>query len=293
MHAAPVRETLRRAIPEDQLFHHSPSMDHHNKDDPKNKGDNLMLTVTGLPEDLDEYVDFSMISQAEGLKFALEHFRRRKPHCSGTLFWQLNDCWPVLSWSVVDYNGFGKAGYYYAKRAYSPLLASFKALPDGGVELWLTNDTLSDVEDDITVRLAAFEGEIIWEESLRVRAPANDSLPVARWAADRASGAPDRYLSARSAGGRFPSNRHFFAAIKDLRRAPVEPDVDFIPYGNNELKVRLRSSAYAYCLHLEVPDKATRFSDNYFDLEPGEERTISVTNKKRLLTPETVKIRWR
>src|SRR5215216_1479693 len=92
---------------------------------PKDKGDNLMLTVTGLPEGLEEYVDFSMISQAEGLKFAIEHFRRRKPHCSGTLFWQLNDCWPVLSWSVIDYNGFGTAGYYYARRAYSPILASF------------------------------------------------------------------------------------------------------------------------------------------------------------------------
>jgi beta-mannosidase len=92
MHAAPVRETLRRAIREGQRYHHSPSMDHHNKNVPKNKGDGLMLRVTGLPTDLDEYVDFSMISQAEGLKFALEHFRRRKPHCSGTLFWQLNDC---------------------------------------------------------------------------------------------------------------------------------------------------------------------------------------------------------
>ena len=105
MHAAPVRETLRRAIPEDQLYHHSPSMDHHNKDDPKNKGDDLMLTVTGLPGDLDEYVDFSMISQAEGLKFALEHFRRRKPHCSGTLLWQLNDCLPprlVLAGDVPE-----------------------------------------------------------------------------------------------------------------------------------------------------------------------------------------------
>jgi beta-galactosidase/beta-glucuronidase len=86
MHASPVYETLRRAIPKEQLYYHSPSMDHHNKDDPKNNGDNLMLTVTGLPKDLDEYMDFSMIAQAEGLKFGIEHFRRRKPHCSGTLF---------------------------------------------------------------------------------------------------------------------------------------------------------------------------------------------------------------
>src|SRR5829696_7641953 len=238
MHAAPVRETLRHAIPEDQLYHHSPSMDHHNKDDPKNKGDDLMLTVTGLPTDLDEYVDFSMISQAEGLKFALEHFRRRKPHCSGTLLWQLNDCWPVLSWSVLDYHGFGKAGYYYAKRAYPPILASFKALPDGDIELWLTNDTLSDVEDDVTVRLATFEGVTIWEENLQPQVPANASLPVARWTADRASSAPDRYLSVSSAGDLFPSNRHFFTPIKDLRRDPVEPDIDITPTTKNELKVR-------------------------------------------------------
>ena len=112
MHAAPVLETLRRVIPADQLYHHSPAMDWHNKDNPKDKGDKLMLTVTGVPHDLDEYIDFSQIAQAEGLKFGIEHFRRRKPHCSGTLVWQLNDCWPVLSWSVLDYYGFGKAGYY-------------------------------------------------------------------------------------------------------------------------------------------------------------------------------------
>ncbi len=293
MHAAPVRETLRRAIPEDQRYHHSPSMDHHNKDDPKNKGDNLMLTVTGLPEDLDEYVDFSMISQAEGLKFALEHFRRRKPHCSGTLFWQLNDCWPVLSWSVIDYHGFGKAGYYYARRAYSPILASFRALPDGSVELWLTNDTLSDVEDDIRVRLGTFEGETLWEEGLQTRVSANASLPVAHWYAERASGAPNRYLAVSSGHDRFPSNRYFFAAIKDLKRDAAEPGVGITPFGERELQVRLEAPAYAYFVHLEVPDEATRFSDNYFDLEPGEKREISVTNEKRELKPENIRVRWR
>jgi beta-mannosidase len=267
-------------------------MDHHNKDEPKDKGDNLMLTVTGLPEDLDEYVDFSMISQAEGLKFALEHFRRRKPHCSGTLFWQLNDCWPGLSWSVIDYHGFGKAGYYYARRAYSQILASFKALPDGSIELWLTNDTLSEVEDDITVRLRTFEGETIWEENLQAHVPANASLPVARYDAERASGTLERYLSASSDHERFPSNRHFFGAIKELERDPIEPEVDITPTEGHGLRVRLSAPAYAFFVHLEVPDEATRFSDNYFDLEPGQERTISVTNEKRTLEAENIKVSW-
>ena len=96
MHAAPVYETLRRNIPAAELFHHSASMDHHNKDNPKNKGDNLMAATTGVPRDLDEYIDFSMMAQAEGLKFGIEHYRRRFPHCAGSLVWQLNDCWPCF-----------------------------------------------------------------------------------------------------------------------------------------------------------------------------------------------------
>ena len=268
-------------------------MDHHNKDDPKNKGDNLMLTVTGLPEDLEEYVDFSMISQAEGLKFALEHFRRRKPHCSGTLFWQLNDCWPALSWSVLDYHGFGKAGYYYARRAYASVLASFKVLPEGGAELWITNDTLSAVTDTVSVRLASFAGETLWEESLRARVAANGNGPVARWSAGRVSGGPDRYLSVRSAGGLFPPNRYFFAAIKDLSREPSKPEIHFDPAGDQKLRVRLRARGYSYFVHLEVPDEATHFSDNFFDLEPAEEREIVVANARRPLTPGMVKLRWR
>jgi beta-mannosidase len=143
------------------------------------------------------------------------------------------------------------------------------------------------------VRLGTFEGEKIWEENLRARAPANSSLPVARWDADRVSGAPDRFLSVGSDRGRFPPNRHFFAAIKDLLRAPVEPSVDITQTAENELRVRLEAPAYAYFVHLEVPDEATRFSDNYLDLEPGHQRTISVTNLKKPLSPESVEVRWR
>jgi beta-mannosidase len=199
----------------------------------------------------------------------------------------------VLSWSVLDYHGFGKAGYYYARRAYSPILTSFKTLPDGGVELWMTNDTLETITDDVLVRLAGFDGGIFWEEALPIRAPANASLPVARWNRERVASDPGRYLSVASANGRFPKNRLFFEAIKDLDRAPSEPEVGFETIGDHELRVTLRAPAYAYFVNLEVPDEATRYSDNFFDLEPGEARTISVTNARRPLRPETVAVRWR
>jgi beta-mannosidase len=293
MHASPVYETLRRCIPADQLYHHSPSMDHHIKDTPKNKGDKLMQTVTGLPGTLEEYIDFSMIAQAEGLKFGIEHYRRRKPHCSGTLFWQLNDCWPVLSWSVLDYYGYGKAGYFYARRAYTPVLASFKALANGDIELWITNDTLAEVVDTVTVRLGTFAGQVLWEEALPIRVAANSSQAVHRWEASRVPASPDRYLAVRSGGDRFPANRHFFAAIKDLRRAPAPVEMNVVQAGERELNVGLKAAGYAYFVSLTVAVEATRFGDNYVDLEPGESRTIVVSNPDKNLSAAMVKVGWR
>ncbi len=295
MHAAPVYETLRRVIPEDQRYHHSPALDHHNKDNPKNKGDALMIATTGLPETLEDYIDLSMIAQAEGLKFGIEHFRRRKPHCSGTLFWQLNDCWPVLSWSVIDYYGFGKAGYYYARRVYAPVLASFKISPDGGVALWLTNDTLAEVSDTITVQLGTFGGEVLHAETFEARIAANASAKVRAWTAAELPGGPDRYLAVWAAGESFPANRCFFGMIKDLERSPAAPGVEIIQAGERELQVTLAAppDGYVYFAHLIVPDEHTRYTDNYFDLRPGETRTITVTNPLTPLSPAMVTVRWR
>ncbi len=295
MHAAPVLETLKRVIPADQLYHHSPSMDWHNKDNPKNKGDMLMEGTTGVPVDLAEYIDFSQLAQAEGLKFGIEHYRRRKPHCSGTLVWQLNDCWPVLSWSVLDYYGFGKAGYFYLKRVYSPVLASFKALPDGGVELWVTNERLSAFTDTVTVKLAAFDGETVWEKQQAIDVPANTSRVVWSFSPQEAAGSAGRYLAVRSSADAFPANRHFFTPLKDLQRSPAEPIVEINQTSPNELRVDLQGQPGAYDLlvHLLVPHESTRYSDNYFDLAPGEHRTVTVSNTVKPLTPKSVKIGWR
>jgi beta-mannosidase len=294
MHAAPILETLQRVIPEDQRYHHSPAMDWHNKDNPKNKGDDLMLGTTGLPSTLDQYIMFSQIAQAEGLKFGVEHFRRRKPHCSGTLVWQLDDCWPVLSWSILDYYGFGKAGYYYLARAYAPVLASFKALPDGALELWLTNDTLAPVQDTASIRIATFDGRVISESTHIAEVAANASCAIARLSSYDLGGAPDRYVSVRSANGRFAANRHFFAAIKDLIRQPAAPEISVASVSPSELRVTLSAPAdrYIYFAHLISASETTRFSDNYVDLEPGETRELRVSDDSRGLVETSLSLGW-
>ena len=124
--------------------------------------------------------------------------------------WQLDDCWPVLSWSVLDFYGFPKAGYYFLKRAYASLLASFKSLPDGALELWLTNDIAHDVSDHVTVRLATFTGDALWAEARHLAVTAGGSICAWRWAPSEVRPMPDRYVSVRSSSNAFPTNRHFF-----------------------------------------------------------------------------------
>jgi len=284
MHAAPVLETLRRSVP--VTGHHlgSPELLYRNKDHPKDKGNHLMASCTGLPTTLEQYVDFSMIAQAEGLKFGIEHYRRRKFHCSGTLFWQLNDCWPGLSWSVLDYYRFPKAGYFHARRGYAPVMASFKAEADGSVSLWIVNDTLADVADIIVWGHGAFDGQNLHEEELEVTVPANSVSRIAHIPAPALSGgnparvhAKHAYLYVCSSGGFFPDNRHFFVAIKDLIRPAADLKVEKATTDDG-VEVQVASDVYAYFVKLTVPVEGTRFSDNYFDLFPGQEKAIKVWN---------------
>jgi len=292
MHAAPVLETLQRNVPATGLRLGSPELLYRNKDDPKDKGNHLMASCTGLPTTLEQYVDFSMIAQAEGLKFGIEHYRRRKFHCSGTIFWQLNDCWPGLSWSVLDYYRFPKAGYFYARRAYAPVMASFKAEADGNVSLWLVNDTLADITDMVVWGEGTFDGRKLHEEELEITVPANSARRAAHIRASTLSSNDParRYLYVRSARGLFPDNRHFFVEIKDLKRPPANLRVEKTATDDG-VEVRVASDIYAYFVKLTVPMDGTRFSDNYFDLFPGQEKVIRVWNSLgQRLSPDEVMV---
>jgi len=291
--ASPVMETLKRALsPEERVLGSEPML-HRIKDRPKDKMNGMMLPVIGLPTTLDDYVDFTQITQAEGLKFGIEHFRRRTPHCSGSLIWQHNDCWPGVSWSLIDYYGFGKASLYYVGRAYAPVMASFKPDGQGGFELWVVNDTLTPVKGECEVALTRFSGDVVWTATVAVDVGVSESASI--WRSNGpVEGGADQVLTVTSASGQFPDNRHLFVAIKDLdRSSAAAPKVEIEQRSDHELAVHLTASSWTYYVHLLVDDEHTVFSDNYFDLVAGETRTITLTNPVVPLTPEVVTVRWR
>ena len=289
--SSPVVETLNRCLPVDERHLGSEGMSYRVKDDPKDKGIRYLLPQTGKPVDLNQYIDFSMIAQAEGLKFGIEHYRRRMPHCSGTLVWQLNDCWPGISWSLVDYYGFAKAAYYTIKRAYSPIIASFKPIPEG-YELWVTNDTLERFEDDITWGLEHFNGSRMVEEKRRIGLGPNSSQIVAKipWPELRQS-PQTSYLFVHSGHQGFSSNRTFLREIKDLQRKTPQIQVTKQSISDHEIEVRLQSKQFVYFVKIECPMDGNRYSDNYLDLFPGKPAVLQVVNSNnRPITPDDLHV---
>jgi len=126
-------------------------MEHHQRN-PSGNGKIISYLTSSyrLPKDFPSLVYLTQVLQAEAMRMAVEHWRRNRSRCSGTLYWQLNDCWPVASWSSIDYYGRWKALHYAARRFYAPLLLSVDDRPPQ-MGIYATNDTLQ-----------AWEGELHW-----------------------------------------------------------------------------------------------------------------------------------
>lgn len=271
IHASPEPGTLRRWAGD--LALHSPAFDRRIKDAPVSKGDDLLAEETGLPADAAQYADFSMAAQAEGLKFGIEHYRRRRPHCSGALLWQFNDAWPGMSWSVLDYDRVAKAGYYFAQRAFRPVLASFARSEDGGLTLWLTNDLRTDAAVRLRVRVATFAGATVLDEEVAATAPAGGSVPVWTAPPERVAAGPDRYAWVDGPDG---ANRLFFAPVKRLELGPSRLEWRVVRASEGRAEVELTSHGYTYLARVAAPAPGVTFSANYLDLRDGDSVRIEV-----------------
>lgn len=272
IHATPELNTLRRWLPESDLVLRSAGLDHHNKDEPKDKGWVLMSGETGEPTDLAEYIDFSMACQAEGLKFGVEHYRRRQPKCSGTFVWQFNDPWPGLTWSVIDYDLVPKAGYYFLQRAYRPVVATFRAESDE-LELWVTNASTGSVAIHLDVGLADNTGQLKPIADVEVVSAPHRSELV--WRGPQ----PDPHLVpwVTDRAGHLEPNRLFLSAIKDLQpRGQVTGTARRLSKGRAEIE--LTATGYAYLSRVTASSPGIRYSGNYLDLLDGQRAVIELTN---------------
>ena len=225
-----------------------------------------------------------MATQAEGLKFGIEHYRRRQPHNSGTLVWQFNDVWPGFTWSVVDYDLVPKAGYYFAKRAYAPVLASFRRTDLAGLELWVSNSSATPIRTEATVQVASFDGTVHREADVPVQVEAGAAALV--WETGPGEAASDRYAWVSSPTGVFPANRLFFDHLKNLPLADPAVHVQIEEASPTAATVTITAATFAYFVHLPTPSPGVRFSDNYVDLRAGDTVMIEVEGLPASFDPQ-------
>ena len=142
-------------------------------------GNALIKQTMGLyykvPEKFEDLVYVGLVLQGQGIRHGIEAHRRNRPYCMGSLFWQLNDSWPVVSWSSIDYYGNWKALMYQSKRAFAPILIN--AIKEGDdVCVYLVSDELNDRDDvRLNVELMDFDGKIHGKWTQNGRLAANSS----------------------------------------------------------------------------------------------------------------------
>ena len=100
-----------------------------------------------------------LVLQGQGMRHGLEAHRRNRPYCMGTLYWQLNDSWPVVSWSSIDYYGNWKALHYQAKRAFTPILIN-PIQQNDSLSVFLISDRLDAMEQmTLEMKVVDFDGK--------------------------------------------------------------------------------------------------------------------------------------
>ncbi|EDP72476.1 beta-mannosidase [Flavobacteriales bacterium ALC-1] len=222
-----------------------------------------------IPNNADDYVYMSQLLQAYGITKGIEAQRRAKPYNRGTLYWQLNDCWPAVSWSSIDYLGNWKALHYKVKRSFEDVLISSKVENDI-LKTWIVNDDLESKEGTLSMQLLDFDGNSIWQESIKINVDSNSSKIKHELDLKTIQFNKDEVVLVSKFNGKV--SYFYFVKPKDLK----------LKYGNIQQKIikakdgfniELRSDTFQKNVFLYTKEKG-HFSDNFIDLLPNKAITI-------------------
>ncbi|MFF4082523.1 glycoside hydrolase family 2 protein [Streptomyces sp. NPDC001777] len=230
--APPTMATLRRALPDEEPAPDSPGMLHHQKAEEGNeKLDRGVARHFPLPEgDFDRWHYLTQVVQARAVAAGIEHWRSHWPTCSGTVVWQLNDCWPVSSWAAIDGDGRSKPLHHELRRVYADRLLTLQP-GDGSPVLALVNQSATEWRTAVTLRRLGADGATLGREAQEVAVPARSvlRLPVSPGLVPRADTA-EEFLVADADGLRalhFPVPDKDFSYVRpafDIALEPVEGD---------------------------------------------------------------------
>lgn len=251
----------------------------------------IMFSTTGrLMGESQDYCDLlnkTALTQGVVYKEEIEHYRRNRDSCSGLIFWMYNDCWPAISWSVVDYYLRPKLSYYYVKRAYAPVLLSFKKEANRRVGVYVINDGQDGLKVDIILYYGTTDGTKLKEKELKdVCVPANGLLKVSY-----EDYCEERFINESFIAGKvmldgilLSDNVFFFTEKPGDVNFPeyAEIKTELVEVRKGQYILKLNSDKYVRALEIMTDNNDYYFSDNYFDIIPGVEKEIDVKSCARV-----------
>ena len=229
-----------------------------------------------VPDKAEDYVYMSQLVQAKGITKGIEAHRRAKPYNMGTLYWQLNDCWPAVSWSSIDYFGNWKALHYKAKQSFENILVSNTIDNDDDIiEVFVINDGMDAVENNLELEIRTFNGDSIWSINKDFKSEPLSNTRAYRIDFSGTKFQKDKAVLVTKFNGQ--TRYDYFVKPKDLslEQEPIEQSVVKTDKG---FQIELISTTLQKEVFLYTDSKG-QFLNNFFDLMPNEKKVIQFISK--------------
>ena len=297
MQSFPCMKTINEfTIKEDRNIY-SYVMERHQKNRSANqKIMNYIGSMFKYPKNLEFISYVSELIQAEAVKYCVEHLRRNYPRCMGAIYWQLNDCWPVASWSSIDYYGRYKALQYYSKKFYSDVLVSIEE--DNTTSLVYTENigkesykvVLSNLKDEeltgsFMIELLKFDGSCLYKykDSFVAFADSTTILDAREFnlTRDEQMSSVLRVIVKDKNNKEITRNEVSFLRDKYLQFKKPNISYELSKNGNN-YTITLLSDTYTKYVWVDLKNEDVIFSDNYFSLYKDERKVITFSSEKEI-----------
>ena len=246
-----------------------------------------------LPDEFEATLWLSQILQGMAMKYAVEHWRRNMPRTMGTLYWQLNDCWPVASWASIDYHHRWKALHYMAKQFFAPVLVSgVENIEKGSVAVYINSDLMEPCTGELSWTVTDVKGKTISQgkKQVDIKRGSNQThvLNLSKYIKEYGIRNLMVWLDLSVDAKCVSTNFVTFARPKHLELC--QPEIEStVSLENGTPVVTLTSKAPALWTWLELEGSDARFSDNFFHLRPGKPVRVIVTTDKPLSVAEIKK----
>lgn len=229
------------------------------------------------PKDFQSMVYLSSLLQGEVIQDCVENLRRNEYRCNGALYWQLNDVWPAIGWSSIDYEMRPKALHYASKRFFAPeIISSYRE--NGKINVVVSNQTSKERHYKIVYRLIDFSGNLIEKKEMETTAsPYVNVTPIAM-----SSPFKDGEKNKIAVFDLYDETGSLISQRESL--PSFDKDLDYLkPTFSlkkiNDTTLEIQSDVFARGVFIDYEDSEMILSDNYFDLLPGEAKRITSSKK--------------